>query len=90
MRFLQSAAALLLGAFFAIPAAACDVCYGAASSSSPLVSSARLGVFLLLGVTVAVLLAFARFFFYLRSRARQSEIEQIDSEWTQLQRSSST
>jgi hypothetical protein len=90
MRCLRSAAALLLGALAAVPAAACDVCYGAASSSSPLVSSARLGVFLLLGVTVAVLLAFARFFFYLRSRARQAEIEQIDSAWTQLQRSSST
>jgi hypothetical protein len=90
MRFLRSAAALLLGVLAAVPAAACDVCYGAASSSSPLVSSARLGVFLLLGVTVAVLLAFARFFFYLRSRARQAEIEQIDSAWTQLQRSSST
>jgi len=90
MRFLRSAAALFLGALAAVPAAACDVCYGAASSTSPLVSSARLGVFLLLGVTVAVLFAFARFFFYLRSRARQAEIERIDSAWTQLQRSSST
>ena len=90
MRCLRSVAVLLLGVLAAVPAAACDVCYGAASSSSPLVNSARLGVFLLLGVTVAVLLAFARFFFYLRSRARQAEIEQIDSAWTQLQRSSST
>lgn len=90
MRFLRSAAVLLLGALTAVPAAACDVCYGAASSGSPLVSAARLGVFLLLGVTVAVLGGFAKFFFYLRNRARQTEIEQIDSEWTQLQRSSST
>jgi hypothetical protein len=83
-------AALLLSALSAAPAAACDVCYGAASSGSPLISSARLGVFLLLGVTVAVLGGFAKFFFYLRNRARQAEIEQIDSEWIQLQRSSST
>ena len=82
--------ALLLSALSTAPAAACDVCYGAASSSSPLISSARLGVFLLLGVTVAVLGGFAKFFFYLRNRARQAEIEQIDSEWIQLQRSSST
>ena len=82
--------ALLLSALCAAPAAACDVCYGAASSGSPLISSARLGVFLLLGVTVAVLGGFAKFFFYLRNRARQTEIEQIDSEWIQLQRSSST
>ncbi|HVS00601.1 MAG TPA: hypothetical protein VMW27_28535, partial [Thermoanaerobaculia bacterium] len=82
--------ALLLGALSAAPAAACDVCYGAASSSSPLISGARLGVFLLLGVTVAVLGGFAKFFFYLRNRARQAETEQIASEWAHFQRSSST
>ena len=82
--------ALLLGAAATAPAAACDVCYGAASSSSPLISGARLGIFLLLGVTVAVLGAFAKFFFYLRKRARQAETEQIDVEWIQFQRSSST
>jgi hypothetical protein len=83
-------ASLLLSVLGAVPALACDVCYGAASSSSPLVSGARLGVFLLLGVTVAVLGGFAKFFFYLRNRARQAETEQIDSEWAQFQRSSST
>lgn len=83
-------AVVLLGAFSAIPANACNVCYGAADSGSPLVSGARLGVFLLLAVTVAVLGAFAKFFFYLRNRARQTEIEQITSEWVQFQRSSLT
>lgn len=86
----RAIAALLLGASGAAPALACSVCYGAADSGSPLVSGARLGVFLLLGVTGAVLVAFARFFFYLRNRARQTEVEQIASEWSQLQRSSST
>ena len=84
------AVALLLGALAAAPAAACTSCYGAASSGSPLVTGARLGVFLLLGVTAAVLGGLARFFFYLRNRARQTELEQIDSEWAQFQRSSST
>lgn len=88
MRSLRMAAVAFLLA--AAPAAACDVCYGAASSSSPLVNGARLGVFLLLGVTVAVLGGFAKFFFYLRNRARQAETEQIASEWAQFQRSSST
>jgi hypothetical protein len=83
-------AAALLGVLGAVPAAACEVCYGAADSGSPLVSGARLGVFLLLAVTVAVLGAFAKFFFYLRTRARQAEIEQITSEWAQFQRSSLT
>jgi predicted alpha/beta hydrolase len=80
----------ILGVFGAAPAAACEVCYGAANSGSPLIGGARLGVFLLLAVTVAVLGGFARFFFYLRNRARQTEIEQIASEWAQFQRSSST
>jgi len=74
----------------ASPAAACSVCYGAADGGSPLITGARLGVFLLLGVTATVLASFARFFFYLRNRARQTEVEQIASEWDQLQRSSST
>jgi heme/copper-type cytochrome/quinol oxidase subunit 2 len=84
------AALLLLGLSAADPAAACTVCYGAADNSSPLIDGARLGIFLLLGVTGVVLGAFARFFFYLRTRARQAENEQITSEWAQLQRSSST
>ena len=88
--FRTISATLLLGALGAAPAAACDVCYGAASSDSPLISGARLGIFLLLGVTVAVLGGFAKFFFYLRNRARLAETEQIDSEWAHFQRSSST
>jgi len=88
---MAGAMALLLGALGAAPALACDVCYGAAANSgSPLVSGARLGVFLLIAVTAAVLGGFVRFFLYLRNRARQSETEQIASEWAQFQRSSST
>lgn len=83
-------AVVLLGALGAMPAQACNVCYGAADSGSPLVSGARLGVFLLLAVTAVVLGAFAKFFFYLRNRARQAETEQIASEWAQFQRSSLT
>ncbi len=89
-RAMVGALALLLGALGSAPAAACSSCYGAADTGSPLISGARLGVFLLLGVTASVLGGFARFFFYLRNRARQTEVEQIASEWTQLQRSTST
>jgi hypothetical protein len=87
---MAGAMALLLGALGAAPALACSTCYGAVDSGSPLVSGARLGVFLLLAVTAVVLGAFAKFFFYLRNRARQAEVEQITSEWAQFQRSSST
>jgi len=87
---MAGAMALLLGALGAAPALACSTCYGAVDSGSPLVSGARMGVFLLVAVTAAVLGGFARFFFYLRNRARQTEIDQIASEWSQFQRSSST
>jgi hypothetical protein len=70
----------------AAPAAACSVCF-AKDTTSSMVSGARLGVFLLLGITAAVLGGFAKFFFYLRRRARQAEIDGIADEWTQLQRS---
>lgn len=85
-----AAMALLAGALGAAPALACSTCYGTVDTGSPLVSGARLGIFLLLAVTALVLGGFARFFFYLRNRARQTEIEQITSEWAQFQRSSST
>lgn len=89
-RVRAAATALLVAALSTVPAAACEVCYGRAANGSSLVTGARLGVFLLLGVTVAVLGGFTKFFFYLRSRARRAEIEEIASEWAQFQRSSTT
>lgn len=90
MRSSRIGVALLLGVLSAVPAAACTSCYSAVGNGSELVTGARIGIFLLLGVTAAVLGAFAKFFLYLRNRARQAETEQIDSEWAQFQRSSST
>lgn len=87
---MAGAMALLLGALGAAPALACSTCYGAVDSGSPLVSGARLGVFLLVAVTAAVLSGFVKFFLYLRNRARQAETDQIASEWAHFQRSSST
>ena len=85
---LRALAALVgAGLLAAAPAAACDTCYGAASDS-PLVNSARLGVILLLAVTVVVLGGFAGFIVHLRNRARQYESDSIASEWAQLQESS--
>jgi hypothetical protein len=87
-RTVTRAAALALLALLLplAPALACPVCYG--DASSPLVSATRLGVFLLIGVTAAVLGAFVKFFVYLGRRARQCESETIASEWAHLQRSS--
>lgn len=86
-RATSAGATLLVAALSAVPAAACEVCFGAQDNGSPLVTGARLGVFLLLGITVAVLGGLTTFFFYLRQRARRAEIEGIATEWAQLQRS---
>jgi hypothetical protein len=43
--------------------AACAICFGAADG--PLLDAARLGVLVMVGVTLAVLAAFARFFLHL-------------------------
>jgi hypothetical protein len=47
---------------------ACAVCFG--QSDSPMALGANMGIFLMLGVTGAVLAGFAGFFIYLARRAR--------------------
>ena len=47
---------------------ACPVCFG--QNDSPLASAMNLGIFVMLMVTVAVLVAFASFFIQLMRRAR--------------------
>ena len=49
-------------------AAACDVCYG--NSDSPWIDASRASVWLLLGITVALQIAFAAFFLQLRNRMK--------------------
>lgn len=82
--------ALIAWAVSAAPAAACSVCVGNADAGSPMITGTRLGVFLLLAVTVAILGGFVKFFFYLRQRALAAERDAIALEWAQLQRSSLT
>jgi len=50
------------------PAAACNVCYGGAEG--PMIDAARMGVWLLFGLVLAVQVCLVVFFFYLRRRAR--------------------
>jgi hypothetical protein len=64
---------------------ACASCYGLADG--PLIDAARLGVFLLLGVVLAVQGGFLAFFLYLRRRAAKAADEALDAEWSRLQRS---
>jgi hypothetical protein len=61
------AVALVLGIFAARDAGACAVCYGEAEGS--MIDAARLGVWLLFGLVLALQAAFVVFFLYLRRRA---------------------
>jgi hypothetical protein len=52
---------------------ACAVCFG--QSDAPMAVGTNMGIFLMLGVTVAVLAAFGAFFVYLARRMRIAEGE---------------
>ncbi len=65
-------------------ALACPSCY--ANAEGPLIDAARLGMWLLLGVTLAVQGAFVAFFLYLRRQARRAQDMALDAEWSRLQR----
>ena len=67
---------------------ACPVCFGAEEHS--MINGTRLGIAVLLGITVVVQGAFVGFFLYLRKRARQNADIELDMEWSELQRGSRT
>jgi hypothetical protein len=73
-------------AYLASPATAlaCPSCYGA--TQGPLIDAARVGMWLLLGVTLAIQGAFVAFFLYLRRKAREARDQAMDAEWSSLQR----
>jgi hypothetical protein len=81
MRILTIAAALLLGG--SSSAFACPVCFGAEETS--MIDGAKLGILVLLGITLAVQSAFVGFFLYLRKRAKLIADIDLDTEWSELQ-----
>lgn len=64
---------LMTAALVAAPRAlwACSVCFG--QSDSPMARGTNMGIFLMLGITVTMLVAFASFFIYLARRVRMFE-----------------
>ena len=62
---------------------ACTLCFGAQETT--LVGGTRLGVFVLLAITLAVQGCFVGFFLYLRQRARRIADLELDHEWSDLQ-----
>jgi len=63
---------------------ACPMCFGAEETS--LVDGTKLGILAMLAITLAVQGGFVGFFLYLRKRARSAADIELDTEWSQLQR----
>lgn len=67
---------------------ACPVCFGAEETS--LIDGTKLGILVLLAITLAVQGGFVGFFLYLRKRAKRIAEADLDTEWTELQGASRT
>lgn len=68
-------------------ALACPVCFGAEETS--MIDATKLGILVMLGITFAVQGGFVGFFLYLRRRAKRIAENDLDTEWSDLQRGSS-
>ena len=75
------AAAVVIGSSSSV--FACPVCFGAEETA--MIDGSKLGVLVLLAITLAVQGGFAGFFFYLRKRAKRIADMDLDTEWSQLQ-----
>jgi hypothetical protein len=64
---------------------ACPVCFGAEETS--IIDGTKLGVFVLLAITLTVQGGFLGFFLYLRKRAKRIADVDLDIEWSELQKS---
>ena len=62
---------------------ACPLCFGAEETS--MLDGTKLGVLVLLAITLAVQGGFVGFFLYLRRRAKRMADMELDTEWSQLQ-----
>jgi hypothetical protein len=81
VRVLVMAAAVVIGGSTRV--FACPVCFGAHETS--IIDGTRLGILVLLAVTLAVQGGFVGFFLYLRKRAKRIADIDLDTEWSQLQ-----
>ena len=67
---------------------ACPLCFGAEETS--MIDGAKLGVLVMLAITLVVQGGFVGFFLYLRKRAKRIADVELDTEWSELQRASKT
>jgi hypothetical protein len=69
---------------------ACPVCFGLLDAQdSSMIDGTRLGILVLLAITLAVQGAFVAFFLYLRRRAKRLADIDLDTEWSKLQEGAS-
>jgi hypothetical protein len=81
-----TAAAVMIGGGSSV--FACPVCFGAEETS--MIDGAKLGVFVMLAITLVVQGGFVGFFLYLRNRAKRIAEVELDAEWLELQRGPGT
>ncbi len=67
---------------------ACTMCFGAQETS--MVDGTKLGVLVMVVITLAVQGGFVGFFLYLRKRAKRIADVELDTEWSELQGASRT
>ena len=85
-RAFTTAAAVMIGGGSSV--LACPQCFGAEETS--MVDGAKLGVVVMLAITLAVQGGFVGFFLYLRKRAKRIADIELDTEWSELQGSPKT
>jgi len=85
-RILATAAAVMIGGGSSV--LACPMCFGAEETS--MVDGTKLGVLVMLAILLAVQGGFVAFFLYLRRRAKRIADVELDTEWSELQRSPRT
>ena len=81
-----TAAAVMIGGGSSV--LACPMCFGAEETS--MVDGTKLGVLVMLAITLAVQGGFVGFFLYLRKRAKRIADVELDTEWSELQGASKT
>jgi heme/copper-type cytochrome/quinol oxidase subunit 2 len=83
-RVIMMAAAMVIGG--SSPVLACPVCFGLLDAEdSSMIDGTRLGILVLLAITLGVQGAFVAFFLYLRRRAKRIADIDLDTEWSKLQ-----
>jgi hypothetical protein len=80
MKLILAAAMVIGGSSSAL---ACPVCFGALETG--MIDGAKLGVVVLLAITLAVQGGFLAFFLYLRKHAKRNAELELDAEWLALQ-----